>query len=190
MGTWRRKVIFANVLCGNMTSMQILGAKMDFYQRLIFGGFFEEHFQRHDRKEVGHHCGLVVGGKGYGQRSQKALRAKIWVWCYGKGWTSEGIQPEKQDKRERLGEKSQWWYHEWVKVKCDQGPEKCFSNRWRKRYARDLPAGLEKLGLKNSARFNCSLNSWALKERYEVASGAVACMADKASYCPLCFEKI
>lgn len=39
MGTWRKKVIFANVLCGNMTSMQILGAKMDFYQRLIFGGF-------------------------------------------------------------------------------------------------------------------------------------------------------
>lgn len=39
MGTWRRKVIFANVLCGNMTSRQILGAKMGFYQRLIFGCF-------------------------------------------------------------------------------------------------------------------------------------------------------
>lgn len=39
MGTWKRKVIFASVLCGNMTSMQILEAKMDFYQRLIFGCF-------------------------------------------------------------------------------------------------------------------------------------------------------
>lgn len=39
MGTWRRKVIFASVLCGNMTSMQILEAKMGFYQRLIFGCF-------------------------------------------------------------------------------------------------------------------------------------------------------
>lgn len=38
---------------------------------------------------------------------------------------------------------------------------------------RDLPAGLKKLGLKNSAKFVCSLNSWALKERNEVASGAV-----------------
>lgn len=39
MTAWRRKVMFANVLCGNMTSMQILGAKRGFYQRLIFGGF-------------------------------------------------------------------------------------------------------------------------------------------------------
>lgn len=62
-----------------------------------------------------------------------------------------------------------------------------FSNRGRKRYARDLPAGLEKLGLKKSTRFNCSLNSWTLKERYEVAFRSCVCMAGNTSCCPLCF---
>lgn len=33
-----------------------------------------------------------------------------------------------------------------------------FSNRARKRYARDLRAGLEKWGLKKSTGLNCSLN--------------------------------
>lgn len=76
MGTWRRKVIFASVLCGNMTSMQILGAKVGFYQRLIFGCFLRSTSKDMIRKEVGHHCGLVIGGKGYRQRSHRALRAK------------------------------------------------------------------------------------------------------------------
>lgn len=52
------------------------GSKDGFLSKTDFWRFFEEHFQRHDRKEVGHLCGLVVGWKSYGQRSQKALRAK------------------------------------------------------------------------------------------------------------------
>lgn len=76
MGTGRRKVIFANVLCGNMTSMQILRAEMGFYQRLIFGCFLRSTSKNVIEKKVGHHCGLVVGGKGYGQISNSVLRVK------------------------------------------------------------------------------------------------------------------
>lgn len=50
-----------------------------------------------------------------------------------------------------------------------------FSNRGRKSYARDLPAGLEKLGLEKSVGFNCSLNTWTLKRRYEVAFRSCVC---------------
>lgn len=52
------------------------GSKDGFLPETDFGVFFEEHFQRHGRKEVGHHCGLVFGGKGYGQSSHRVLRAK------------------------------------------------------------------------------------------------------------------
>lgn len=52
------------------------GSKDGFLPEINFWMFFEEHFQRCDRKEVGHHCGLVVGGKGCGQSSHRVLRMK------------------------------------------------------------------------------------------------------------------
>lgn len=52
------------------------GSKDGFLPETDFWMFFGDHFQRRNRKEVGPHCGLFVGGKGYGQRSHRALRAK------------------------------------------------------------------------------------------------------------------